>query len=125
VTNAYVDENPANKRRISAVASRNTDHSARGGRGGLGAELDLFFLLPYSPKLNPDELLRSDPKIHGTRRKPIISLMQLLVSLCGRCRCCLLSCAVSSMLLSFGARKIVRNVSTGRSAGMARSQCCP
>ncbi len=40
-------------------------------------KLALFFLPPYSPELNPDELVWNDLKTHGTGRKPIISLAQL------------------------------------------------
>lgn len=40
-------------------------------------KLALFFLPPYSPELNPDELLWNDLKTHGTGRKLITSLAQL------------------------------------------------
>jgi transposase len=40
-------------------------------------KLALFFLPPYSPELNPDELLWNDLKAHGTGRKLITSLSQL------------------------------------------------
>lgn len=40
-------------------------------------KLALFFLPPYSPELNPDELLWNDLKAHGTGRKLITSLAQL------------------------------------------------
>jgi transposase len=40
-------------------------------------KLALFFLPPYSPELNPDELVWNDLKSHGTGRKLIISLPQL------------------------------------------------
>ena len=39
--------------------------------------LALFFLPPYSPELNPDELVWNDLKSHGTGRKLITSLTQL------------------------------------------------
>jgi transposase len=40
-------------------------------------KLALFFLPPYSPELNPDELVWNDLKSHGTGRKLITSLTQL------------------------------------------------
>ena len=40
-------------------------------------KLTLFFLPPYSPELNPDELVWNDLKSPGTGRKLIISLPQL------------------------------------------------
>jgi transposase len=40
-------------------------------------KLALFFLPPYSPELNPDELVWNDLKTHGTGRKLITSLTQL------------------------------------------------
>jgi transposase len=40
-------------------------------------KLALFFLPPYSPELNPDELVWNDLKNHGTWRKLITSLAQL------------------------------------------------
>ena len=40
-------------------------------------KLALFFLPPYSPELNPDELVWNDLKNHGTGRKLITSLSQL------------------------------------------------
>ena len=40
-------------------------------------KLALFFLPPYSPELNPDELVWNDLKTHGTGRKLIISPAQL------------------------------------------------
>ena len=40
-------------------------------------KLALFFLPPYSPELNPDELVWADLKAHGTGRKLITSLPQL------------------------------------------------
>jgi transposase len=39
--------------------------------------LALFFLPPYSPELNPDELVWADLKAHGTGRQLITSLTQL------------------------------------------------
>jgi transposase len=39
--------------------------------------LVLFFLPPYSPELNPDELVWADLKAHGTGRKLITSLTEL------------------------------------------------
>ena len=39
-------------------------------------QLALFLLPPYSPELNPDELVWNDLKSHGTRRKLITSLAQ-------------------------------------------------
>jgi transposase len=41
------------------------------------AKLALFFLPPYSPELNPDELVWNDLKSHGTGRKLITSPAQL------------------------------------------------
>jgi len=40
-------------------------------------KLALFFLPPYAPELNPDELVWNDLKTHGTGRKLITSLAQL------------------------------------------------
>jgi transposase len=40
-------------------------------------KLALYFLPPYSPELNPDELVWNDLKSHGTGRKLITSLTQL------------------------------------------------
>jgi transposase len=40
-------------------------------------KLALFFLPPYAPELNPDELVWNDLKTHGTGRKLIASLAQL------------------------------------------------
>jgi hypothetical protein len=43
----------------------------------------LFFLPPYSPELNPDELVWNDLKSHGTGRKlitPLAQLRQMVVS---------------------------------------------
>jgi transposase len=40
-------------------------------------KLALFSLPPYSPELNPDELVWNDLKSHGTGRKLITSLTQL------------------------------------------------
>jgi transposase len=37
----------------------------------------LYFLPPYSPELNPDELVWNDLKSHGTGRKLTTSLTQL------------------------------------------------
>jgi transposase len=40
-------------------------------------KLALFYLPPYSPELNRDELVWNDLKAHGTGRKLITSLTQL------------------------------------------------
>ena len=40
-------------------------------------KLALYFLPPYSPELNPDELVWNNLKSHGTGRKLITSLTQL------------------------------------------------
>ena len=40
-------------------------------------KLALFFLLPYSPELNPDELVWNDLKAQCAGRKVITSLTQL------------------------------------------------
>jgi len=40
-------------------------------------KLALFFLPPYAPELNPDELVWNDLKTHGTGRQLITSLAQL------------------------------------------------
>ena len=39
--------------------------------------IQLVFLPPYAPELNPDELVWNDLKTHGTGRKLITSLAQL------------------------------------------------
>jgi hypothetical protein len=43
----------------------------------LGGWLESRFLLPYSPELNPDELVWQDLKTNGVGRKPVESAKEL------------------------------------------------
>jgi transposase len=43
----------------------------------LGGKLKLFFLPPYSPELNPDELVWNDVKNNGVGKKMICSGVDL------------------------------------------------
>src|SRR4029077_545586 len=65
---------------VFVIADGHPTHRAKSVARFVAAQagkLALFFLPPYSPELNPDELVWNDLKSHGTGRKLITSLTQL------------------------------------------------
>ena len=65
---------------IFVIADGHPTHRAKSVARYVAAQdgaLALFFLPPYSPELNPDELVWSDLKAHGTGRRLITSPEQL------------------------------------------------
>jgi transposase len=68
------------KRGIVLIVDGHPSHRAKKVKAfieSLGGKLKLFFLPPYSPELNPDELVWNDVKNHGVGKKMICSGVDL------------------------------------------------
>ncbi len=65
---------------IFLIVDRHPTHRAKSVAcflAGQAGKLALFFLPPYSPELNPDELVWNDLKTHSLGRRAITSLAQI------------------------------------------------
>jgi len=68
------------KRSIFLIVDGHPSHRSKKVKAfidSLGGKLKLFFLPPYSPQLNPDELVWNDVKNHGVGKKMICSGVDL------------------------------------------------
>ncbi len=62
------------KRRIFLIVDSGAAHKSKKTRAFVESQknkLELFYLLPYSPELNPDELVWNHLKTHTTERSTV------------------------------------------------------
>lgn len=70
-------------RKIFLIVDGHSAHRSRATRGWVAAHADrieLFFLPPYSPELNPDEFLNQDVKSNAVGRKRATSVTELMAN---------------------------------------------
>lgn len=79
----------AQKRKIFLIVDGHPSHKARAVKAyieTLKGKLELFFLPPYSPELNPDEYVWNDVKNNGVGRSAIVTPNDLKRAVIGRLR---------------------------------------